>query len=241
MSFHKTTIKWFQHQSNAHRDFNTEPLIEKYGMEGYGFFWVCGEIIAEKGEDYKILAEKGWKRYLISRAKIVEGKVDEILNEMAELNLIEKQEWLKGNLSMPKMSKYSDDYTKKIRRVSEQDTESVRTVSKSVRQDKIREDKIREDKSIYTTGEIVFENFWKSYPKKKEKPKARSVWQKLRPDKKLIQEIMAGLEKYKLSEDWIKENGRFIPYPERFLKNEKWEDEIKIKEDSISKLWKSVK
>ena len=151
-------MKWFQHQSNSHRDFNVEPLVDKYGMEGYGLFWLCGEIIAEKGISYKITEDKGWKRYLMSRSKFPEGKLNEILNEMAELNLIDKKELDKGCLSMPKMENYSDDYTKKIRRVSEQSTDSVPTVSgpDKIREDKIRLDKIREDNKYITEIFTIF-------------------------------------------------------------------------------------
>lgn len=143
-------MKWFQHQSNAHRDFNVEPFVDKFGLEGYGLYWICAEIIAEKGEGYQISEKQGWKRYLISRSRFVEGKVDEILLEMAELNLIDKKALEKGILYIPKMEKYSDDYTKKIQRVSGQGTDKVRTVSvpDKIRVNKSREDKKRKDKII---------------------------------------------------------------------------------------------
>jgi len=173
-------MKWFQHQSNAHRDFNIEPFVDKFGMEGYGLYWICAEIIAEKGDVYQISEKQGWKRYLISRSRFPEGKVDEMLFEMAELNLIDKNNFKKGILHMPKMSRYSDDYTKKVRREYEQGTESVRTVSvpDKIRGDKKREDKIKIDKiileNIYTTYKKKINKLSRLTPSSKKKIDARS-------------------------------------------------------------------
>ena len=72
-----------------------------------------------------------------------------------------------------------------------------------------------------------FEDFWKLYPKRKRKNKGRAekAWKKIKPDERLFGEIMKGLERAKISQDWIKENGEFIPYPETWLNARGWEDE----------------
>jgi len=73
--------------------------------------------------------------------------------------------------------------------------------------------------------ELLFDLFWKAYPKKKSKGQAERAWAKLRPDDELFQQIMSGLEKAKQSRDWKKNDGQFIPYPATWLNSKGWEDE----------------
>ena len=72
--------------------------------------------------------------------------------------------------------------------------------------------------------ESEFEAFWEAYPKKASRLNALKSWEKLNPDSKLIREISAALESQKKSEQWKKENGRFIPYAAKWLNERRWED-----------------
>lgn len=76
-------------------------------------------------------------------------------------------------------------------------------------------------------GMSDFDEFWESYPKKVSKGQARRTWQKLNPNEQLQGKILATLEQAKTSEQWAKENGRYIPNPSTWLNAEGWEDEIK--------------
>jgi hypothetical protein len=71
-----------------------------------------------------------------------------------------------------------------------------------------------------------FDQFWSAYPKKRAKQAGVRVWLKLNPSPELIQTILTALDKHKKSEDWKKENGKFIPYPATWLNEGRWEDEI---------------
>jgi len=71
-----------------------------------------------------------------------------------------------------------------------------------------------------------FEEFWKAFPKKASKGSALKAWNKLRPGKELREKIMAAIERAKKSEQWNRENGRFIPYPATWLNAQGWEDEL---------------
>ena len=39
-------MKWFMHEGNARSDSKIEKLLIKYGVEGYGLYFYCVEIIA---------------------------------------------------------------------------------------------------------------------------------------------------------------------------------------------------
>jgi hypothetical protein len=74
--------------------------------------------------------------------------------------------------------------------------------------------------------EQLFDEFWERYPKKRSKGRAERVWVKIKPDEQLFKAIHDGLERAKKSEEWRKENGRYIPYPATWLNAKGWEDEF---------------
>ncbi len=72
--------------------------------------------------------------------------------------------------------------------------------------------------------EIEFEDFWKTYPIKKNKKKARSYWEKLSYEdkEKIIQDVP---ERKTKDKDWLR---GAIPHPTTYLNGQRWEDEIEI-------------
>lgn len=74
----------------------------------------------------------------------------------------------------------------------------------------------------------LFDLFYKSYPKKVARVKAEQSWNKIDPDEKLFNEIMAGLERYKKCSQWTKDDGQFIPHPTTWLNQKRWNDEVEV-------------
>ena len=109
-------------------------------------------------------------------------------------------------------SKYEKDEC--IQNVSKMDTQ--------VRIGKVRKGKNTDD---------FFKKFWESYPKKVGKPVAEKSFKKLKPTESLLKEILQGLNKYKETEQWQKDNGQFIPNPATFLNQQRWEDQVEIEEE----------
>jgi hypothetical protein len=72
----------------------------------------------------------------------------------------------------------------------------------------------------------AFAHFWQAYPRKKSKGDAMKAWDKLHPDQSLQDRIFDAIERAKISKDWRKENGQFIPYPASWLNKKRWEDEL---------------
>ena len=89
---------------------------------------------------------------------------------------------------------------------------------------KVSEEKPRSPFTSFTQ-QRRFDSFWVAYPKKRSKGQAERAWMKICPDEALFKEIMSGLEKAKISHDWVKDGGQFIPYPATWLNAKGWEDE----------------
>ncbi len=70
-----------------------------------------------------------------------------------------------------------------------------------------------------------FDKFWFAYPKKKSKGTAERAWIKIKPDNTLQTKILSQVEKAKKSQDWKKDNGKYIPHPATWLNGKRWEDE----------------
>ena len=70
----------------------------------------------------------------------------------------------------------------------------------------------------------LFERFWKAYPRHEDKAGARREWDRLKPDRELMQTMSAALERAKTSDEWRRGIG--IPYACRWLSHRRWEDEF---------------
>lgn len=68
----------------------------------------------------------------------------------------------------------------------------------------------------------AFEQFWKAYPKKVAKQDALKAWGQVKPELQIILDALAWQRK---QEDWVKDNGKFIPYPATWLRDNRWLDE----------------
>lgn len=77
-----------------------------------------------------------------------------------------------------------------------------------------------------------FEQFWESYPKKKGKKAAVKAWKQAK-DRPSLDVILQAIDKQKQSDDWLKENGQFIPHPTTWLNQGRWADEVQAKRPSL--------
>ena len=86
-------------------------------------------------------------------------------------------------------------------------------------------DKVREQETLPMKKDLFIE-FWKEYPRKDAKSKAEQKFNKVCKDEKIFKEIMAALKIHKQTNDWLKENGQYIPYAISWLNQERWKDEL---------------
>ena len=69
----------------------------------------------------------------------------------------------------------------------------------------------------------AFDVFWSAYPKKVGKEAARKAFAKVSVS---VDVLVNAVEQQKLSAQWQKDNGQFIPNPATWLNQGRWEDEV---------------
>ena len=83
-------MKWFKHDSNAAIDAKIERLIIRYGLEGYGLYFYCLELIAQNIEAHNITFELEHDAEVIAhRVKLHADHVQEMMSYMIDLGLFE--------------------------------------------------------------------------------------------------------------------------------------------------------
>jgi hypothetical protein len=87
-----------------------------------------------------------------------------------------------------------------------------------------RKGKERKDIRRVATRDEDFEKFWIVYPRKDSKVQAKKAFDKLSPDEQTLAAILAGVGRAVTSEQWRKDEGRFIPYASTWLNGRRWED-----------------
>lgn len=70
-----------------------------------------------------------------------------------------------------------------------------------------------------------FERFWRVYPRKQSKADAFKAWKQMKHNPPL-RDLIDILNKHKMSTDWVKDNGTYIPYAATWIRGQRWEDEL---------------
>ena len=68
-----------------------------------------------------------------------------------------------------------------------------------------------------------FALFWADFPNKADRGDAWEAWRALNPDVQTVGKIMAGLDAWKKSGQWIDDGGRYIPSAAKWLTKRRWE------------------
>ena len=74
--------------------------------------------------------------------------------------------------------------------------------------------------------EYLFALFWDAYPRHEAKEAAWEAFEELNPDEGLLETMTSAIEKWKKTDRWKDDGGRYIPNPANWLKQRRWEDEV---------------
>lgn len=150
-------MRWFKHDADMSLDLKVQEVIHRHRYAGYSIWCFCLELVAREGFKGRILKGLNWTRSLKIMAAEENVKViNDVLKTLAELNLIDRKSFSKGDLYIPKMEKRVDEYTrKKLKKLSGQTPDNIRTISgqypRKTRQDI---DKTRQEETQETISSL---------------------------------------------------------------------------------------
>lgn len=70
----------------------------------------------------------------------------------------------------------------------------------------------------------LFEEFWRAYPRRVGKQEAYKAWNKQKCDP-MLPKILSTIRKLKITKEWTKDGGQFIPHPSTWIGRGGWDDE----------------
>ena len=74
----------------------------------------------------------------------------------------------------------------------------------------------------------LFDEFWKTYPKKAGKDAARKAFAKRKPSRELLDQMLASIREQVKTDAWRKDGGQYIPHPATWLNEGRWQDETTV-------------
>jgi hypothetical protein len=218
---------YFSHDSNARNDQRIMKLRMKHGMIGYGIYWAIIEILREQ-EKYSLNIKdinsivyelREPEEMILSVIKDFDLFV--IKNNVFYSRSLKKRMSLKAEKSDKARESARARWDKTDQTHNNKNANAMRTHSE---RNAIKESKVKES-NIYTSD---FIEFWSKYPKKTGKGAAFGAWEKLSKDEK--QKIDSALDWQILSDQWLRDSGQYIPNPQTYLNQKRWDDEpIKVK------------
>ena len=89
-------MKWFKHDSDANMDAKLQEVLLDYGLEGYGLYWYCIELITSKIDKDNLTFELEHDARIIARnTGSTVQRVEEMMRRFVALGLFDQSE---GNI-----------------------------------------------------------------------------------------------------------------------------------------------
>jgi hypothetical protein len=216
-------MKWFKHDSNAQMNAKLRRVRAKYGMEGYGIYWYCLELIAQNVDKNNLTFALEHDSELISIDTGIHPEIiQEMMQEFVKLELFEN---VKGIIKCIRLASRSDEYTQKLINNMKNNPDIIPILSRQcrdkVRSNRIEKNRLEQNKDLSKSDDLDFSEFWKNYPRKESKKKSQQIWNHLSLTKK--KKILLDLKTRYQDTD-----PKYIPIPTTYLNGERWEDEMPI-------------
>lgn len=99
-------MKWYKHDSNAHMDAKLQDVLLDYGLEGYGLYWYCLELITNKvDKDCATFELEHDARIIARNTGSTPAKVTDMMQNFVKLGLFED---IDGKITCLKLAKRID-------------------------------------------------------------------------------------------------------------------------------------
>ena len=228
-------MEWFRHDSNANLDEKLQDVLLDYGLEGYGLYWYCIELIVGKVSADNITFELKHDAKVIARnTGSTPQKVEEMMKRFISVGLFENdngkitclkvaKRLMSSATSNPKMRGLIQDIKQHYDTAIDTDRhDAIMTPSDFITADKNRIEQNRKENPLRTKVlDDGFDEFWNFYPKKVGKEAARKSWSKLKLN---VDHVLSTLSWQKESDQWRRNDGQYIPNPATYLNQGRYSD-----------------
>lgn len=162
-------MKWIKHDTDANQDAKLQNVLLDYGLEGYGLYWYCIELIAGKVDPENITFELEHDARIIARnVGSTSQKVEEMMRYFVDIGLFENSggviSCLKIARRLDKSMTSNPQMRELIGKIKSHD--AVMIESAKPMQDKIRLDKKKDtgDKSPTINSQKVVDAYHEILP-----------------------------------------------------------------------------
>ena len=226
----KNTVDYFPHSVQHGK---TMFIIEeRYGNDGYAFWFKLLESLGDADGHYLDLNDTATYEYLRSKTRRESSFLDEILNLLAKLDAIDPELWSKRVVWCQKfVDGISGVYTRSRHTLppSKPDNYAPKPSVSDVSTHENPQSKVKKSKPpIPPAGDEEFFVFYNKYPKHKNRAGALKAWKKMNGNRPTLEILLNAIESQKQTDEWRKENGKYIPHPASWLNGKRWEDEIEL-------------
>lgn len=233
-------MKWIRHDTDANQDARLQNVLLDYGLEGYGLYWYCIELVAGKIDIDNLTFELEHDARILARnTGSTPQKVEEMMRYFVKLGLFEDSAGVITCLKIARRLNKSMTSNPQMRDLIDKikSHDGVMIESRSIMQDKTRSDKTRLNKkdtdllsenSDASQIESAFEIFWAAGMRKVNKKGALKSFKAIckkdgdtSPEciaKHLAQDVRARLS--------AKQFGFETLHPMTYINGERWNDEI---------------
>lgn len=104
-------MKWFKHDTDANMDAKLQEVMLDYGLEGYGLYWYCIELIAQNVNGENLTFELEHDARIIARnTGSTPQKVTQMITTFINIGLLDADN---GHVLCLKLASRCDDFTAK--------------------------------------------------------------------------------------------------------------------------------
>ncbi len=104
-------MKWFKHDTDANMDAKLQEVMLDYGLEGYGLYWYCIELIAQNVNGDNLTFELEHDARIIARnTGSTPQKVEQMMTSFVNLGLLDADN---GHIFCLRLATRCDDFTAK--------------------------------------------------------------------------------------------------------------------------------
>ena len=245
----KEGLDYFPHDTDASNDEKIEALRALYGNDGYAFYFILLERIYRTPNSELDVSDTETLQILAGKVGAPLDAFNKMLETALKKGCFDARKWRenavltsngikkRAKIVLEKRQSMRERYEQKGVSSPVSDTETTPVsdaeTTPETRQSKVKESKVNNvRKEVYKkrnemSAEMLsyFDRFWERYPNRRAKVVAMTAFSKISPNAELLSTISTKIEQESTSRQWLDQNGRYIPYPAKWLNQRQWEDE----------------